>query len=249
MIIGIDTHKYNGLMDYRKSYQAEARFVLSKCGGGYTNTGLPYTDNQWINNVTNAPPIIPCFGSWWYLTGISSSIVSQANYCADLIIPHKSKLTLGFWLDCEEWLAGYTSYNNRDMVLRFIDTFEAKAQFPVKGIYNRQSFWDSFVAPHSKWQTLDLWSARYNPSLTGPWGDGRYIYRDWQTWKFWQDSADGNGLGIEFGAPPPPEADYDIDHDRWYSSLDSLYIYAGLISPPLTYEQKVDKLWAAHPGL
>ena len=249
MIIGIDTHRYNGLMDYRKSYQASARFVLARNGGGYINTGAPFTDNQWINNCNNAPPVIPCFGAWWYMTGLQSTIIAQANHCADLIIPQKEKLTLGFWLDCEEWKPGYSAAQNRDMTLLFIDTFEVRADFPVRGIYTRQSVWDSFVASNSRWVGLDLWAARYNTTLTGPWSDGRFIFRDWQVWRFWQDSADGNGLGQEFGAPAPPDADYDMDMDRWYSSLEALYVYAGIAEPPLTYEQKVDRLWAAHPEL
>ena len=249
----LDTHRYNGLMNYRTAYQAGARGVLSRCGGGYTNTGLPFTDNQWVNNVTNCPPIIPCFGAWWFLAGHPSTIISQANYCADLIIPHKAKLTLGFWLDCEWWVAGNTAAANRDMVLRFIDTFQIRTGIPVRGIYNRQSNWDPYVAASARWADFDLWAARYNSTLCGPWSDGRFLYRDWQTWKFWQHSADGNGLGQAYGAPPPPAADPDIDLDRWYGSLDSLYVYAGLQAEPLTYEEKVDILWGeyliTHPEL
>jgi GH25 family lysozyme M1 (1,4-beta-N-acetylmuramidase) len=248
-IVGIDTHRYNGLMNYRTSYQAGARFVSARCGGGYTNTGQPFTDNQWNSNSVNAPPVFPWFGAWWYMAGYAATIVAQANWCADLLLLHKPKLKLGFWLDCEHWPLGMAQSANRDMVLRFIDTFETRAQMPVRGIYTGQAFWDAYVAPHSRWATLDLWPARYNSTLTGPWSDGRYKFRDWCEWRFWQFSADGNGLGQEFGAPPPPDADYDIDLDRWYSSLDSLYVYAGLQAAPLTYEQKVDRLWDYHPEL
>lgn len=247
IVQGIDTHTYNHLMNYRTTYSAGGRFVLSRCGGGYKDTGQPFTDGQWLNNVTNAPPIIQPFGAWWYLSGIAATVVAQARYCADLIIPHKSVLKLGFWLDCEWWLAGNSTGTNRDIVLSFINEFETKAQFPVRGIYTRQTVWDPYVAPYSKWALLDLWAARFNSTLIGPWSDGRFVFRDWQTWKFWQDSADGNGLGATFGAPP--DADPDIDHDRWFSSLDELYIYAGLKDRPLTYEEKVDILWSAHPEL
>ncbi len=242
IVEGIDTHRYNGLMNYRTAWQAGVRFVLSRCGGGYINTGRPFTDNQWENNANNALPVIPCFGAWWYLTGMADMITAQANWCADLLIPRKLELTLGFWLDCEEWQAGITAAQNRDMVLRFIDIFEARAQLPVRGIYTRQSIWDPFVASHARWGTFDLWGARYNSALAGPWADGRYKFRDWQEWRFWQDSADGNGLGQFYGAPPPPEADYDMDHDRWYSSLESLYAYAKL-QPPVSWAASVDA-WA-----
>ncbi len=243
---GIDNHRYNGLMNYRITRQAGAAFVLSRCGGGYIDTGQPFTDNQWLNNVANAPPVIPCFGAWWYLTGMASTIVAQAKHCADLLIPHKVKLTLGFWLDCEEWEPGNTAAQNRDMTLEFIDTFQARAQIPVRGIYTRQSIWDPFVAVHARWKTFDLWGARYNTTLSGPWSDGRYKFRDWNEWRFFQDSADGNGLGQFYGAPPPPAADYDMDHDRWYSGLESLYVYAGL-QPPASWAVSIDA-WARTLG-
>jgi hypothetical protein len=48
-----------------------------------------------------------------------------------------------------------------------------------------------------------------------PLSDGRYPFRDWHTWRFWQYSADGNGLGQTY-VTPLPGADYDMDLDRWY---------------------------------
>ncbi len=248
-ITGIDVHRYNGQMDYPIAYAAGARFVLARCGGGYTNTGLPFTDSQWENNVAHAPPVIPCFGAWWYLSGFASTVVSQANYCADLLIPHKEALTLGFWLDCEWWSTGIAPTANRDLALRFIDTFQALSGIPVRGIYTRQSIWDAYVAPSARLAALDLWAARYSAALTSPWSDGYYRFRDWQAYKFWQFSADGNGLGQKYGAPAPPAADADIDLDRWALSLDDLYAYAGIQPPALSLEQKVDRLWAAHPEI
>ncbi len=242
-VIGLDTHRYNGPVNYRIARQAGAQFVLSRCGGGYQNTGQPFVDDQWGYNASSAPPIIPCFGAWWYLSGHSGTIYAQASKAAELVIPYKEKLTLGFWLDCEWWLAGVSASENRDMTLRFIDTFEARANMPVRGIYTRQTIWDPYVAPHERWSRLDLWAGRYNSMITGPWADGRYHFRDWPTWKFWQYSADGNGQASRYGVTVPP-ADPDIDLDRWVGSLDSLRIYAGLQEAPLTYEDKVDILWA-----
>lgn len=242
-VAGIDTHKYSGLMNYQTARQNGVDFVLAKNGGGYTDTGGPYTDNQWLNNITNAPPVIAPFGAWWYLSGFASTVVAQANWCADLIIPQKQKINLGFWLDCEHWPMGMAPSANRDLVLRFIDVFEERATIPVRGIYTRQSIWDSYVAPHARWGTLDLWPARYSSSLTSPWSDNYYRFRDWQTWRFWQYSADGNYQGQHYGSPPPPAADYDMDLDRWALTLDDLYDYADLGDAPLSYTQKVDILW------
>lgn len=244
-VLGEDTHRYNGEMDYFKSSLAGIEFVLSRCGGAYIDTGQPFADYQWVKNVSNAPDIIPCFGAWWYFVGCPSTINSQADYCASLVSPYKEKLTLGFWLDCEKWLAGYTAENNRDMVLAFISRFEMRAGTPVRGIYTRQTIWDSFVAPHPKWASLDLWGARFNSTLAGPWSDGRYAFRDWKEWKVWQYSADGNGLAQTYGAPP--DADPDIDLDRWCGTLDELYVYAGIQKPPVKVVDMVHILWDKHP--
>lgn len=246
---GIDVHRYSGLMDYYKSYLASARFVLSRCGGAYQNTHQPFEDNQWQDNAVNAPIVFPCFGAWWYFVGDRLTATQQADFCAELVIPHKAKLTLGFWLDCEYWLAGKTSAYSCNAILQFIDRFEERAGIPVRGIYTRQSIWDPFVAAHARWATLDLWAARYNSTLYGPWADNRFCFRDWLEWRFWQFDADGNGQGQNYGAPPPPAADPDIDLDRWCGTLDGLYKYAGLQPPDLSLNEKVDQLWNYHPEI
>jgi len=66
-------------------------------------------------------------------------------------------------------------------------------------IYTRQSWWDPHVSAGS-WGKYPLIAARYDARLSGPWSDGRFKFRDWETWAGWQFSADGNMRGRDFGA-------------------------------------------------
>lgn len=247
-IEGIDTHRYNGEVDYEIARNAGAKFVLSRCGGAYLNTYQPFADIQWLYNVNNVSFWIPCFGVWWYFVGSKETAVTQAQFCADLIKPYLKNLTMGFWLDCEKWLVGKTAKYNRDAVLLFVDEFQDCSGIPVRGIYTRQSIWDWYVAETERWYDFHLWASRFNCNLTSPWSDGRYKFRDWGTWKIWQDSADGNCLGSKFGAPPPPAADADMDHDLWYGTIEQLYEYCGLLAP-LSQDEINRRLIMAHPEL
>ncbi|HMN11169.1 MAG TPA: GH25 family lysozyme [Bellilinea sp.] len=66
-------------------------------------------------------------------------------------------------------------------------------------IYTRQTWWDRFVLPRSFWKDYRLHAARYSAALSGPWSDGMTKFRDWDEWFLHQYSADGNGLGKEYG--------------------------------------------------
>jgi hypothetical protein len=93
------------------------------------------------------------------------------------------------------------------------------------------------------WKNLDLWAARWvedyeNTALTSPWSDSKYKFRDWNSWKFWQISADNNGLGKMFGSI---DGDADMDLNWFNGTLTELYKYANI-----SYEPEVVSLeeWA-----
>jgi hypothetical protein len=76
-------------------------------------------------------------------------------------------------------------------------------------IYTRALWWNENVAADPAWQKHDMWIARYCPSLDLPWGDGDCQPRDWNEWRFWQFSANGNRRGAEFGAQ---SSSIDLDY-------------------------------------
>lgn len=106
-------------------------------------------------------------------------------------------------------------------------------------IYTRQSWWDRFVLPWSGWAEYGLHAARYvsgsaaphperaddSPGrrmLAGPWSDGRFKFRDWQSWQLWQFSADGNRQGLRYGAESA-----DIDLNWWNGTEVELRAWAA----------------------
>jgi lysozyme len=92
-------------------------------------------------------------------------------------------------------------------------------------IYTRKTWFDYYTNPHPLFPLCDLFAARYSTTLTGPWSDGYYKFRDWQDWEFWQWSASGTLPGIS--SP--------VDMDWFNGSEDDLKLYAG----QQTLEQRI----------
>jgi hypothetical protein len=97
-------------------------------------------------------------------------------------------------------------------------------------VYTRESWWDRYVSAWEGWQEYPLIAARYIQGLTGPWGDGCYMFRDWDEWAGWQFSANGNGQGSRYGGESP-------DMDLTLAKAE----YFGIARPP-TLAERVAKL-------
>jgi len=125
--------------------------------------------------------------------------------------------------------------------------------------YTRESWWDWYVNPWTGWSKYKLWAARYdyysNPSLTSPWSDGRYKFRDYDNWLLWQAYADKppNNQGSRYGVDSTC-----VDMDIFNGTKDELLKYLGIgVTPPdpppsLTLEERVKRLEdcvsKSHPG-
>jgi len=70
-------------------------------------------------------------------------------------------------------------------------------------LYSRAAWLNAHTVADDFWSRLEFWVARYT-SKPQPWGNlgdsPELTPRDFTTWRFWQKSADGNGLGREYGA-------------------------------------------------
>lgn len=90
----------------------------------------------------------------------------------------------------------------------FVDEFYYLTGLRV-GIYTRKTWWDRWMPKGLAWAyPLMLWVAQYGPPP--PW-----IPAGWSGWKFWQYSADGNGLGRQYGMQSAA-----VDIDRYNGTLD-----------------------------
>ena len=203
MILGIDTSHWQGVMDFPKAVSAGAKYNISRAGSINNVTGACYTDYQFPNNKY-AYEHIPS-GFYWYFRP-NHDPNKQADYFSNLAAQSKQgPLTI----DVEEQ-GGCTPEQMRDAVAKFIGRVYANTGIWCD-IYTRATVWNPHsrlidgvyvkagVAESALWPRLNLHIARYG--VTQPWWVGTmYKPRDWNTWLFWQFSADGNGRGPEFGA-------------------------------------------------
>jgi GH25 family lysozyme M1 (1,4-beta-N-acetylmuramidase) len=105
-------------------------------------------------------------------------------------------------------------------------------------IYTAKWYWDAWVNVPSCLNKYELAVAHYT-AATAP-----LMPRGWTDWRIWQYSADHNGKGSVFGAQSS-----DIDLDKFDGDELAFQAWAGVIAMPPTLEDKVGKLWNAHPEL
>jgi hypothetical protein len=92
-------------------------------------------------------------------------------------------------------------------------------------IYTGPYWYNSNVALSNSVYKQPLWIAHWeekSPMLPYEWS------RKGQKARFWQYSADGNGQAVNYGFPPPPYADPDLDLDRWMGSAEEFYESFGV---------------------
>jgi GH25 family lysozyme M1 (1,4-beta-N-acetylmuramidase) len=110
-----------------------------------------------------------------------------------------------------------------DLHIGLVDSiFSQINRYPIE--YTRQSWWDENVNANPRWAQCPLWAARYTDvDIGGPWGDGYFRFRDWQTWHFWQWTSHGRII---------PGYPSDLDLDRWNGDEQSLISFANPTPPP-----------------
>ena len=111
-------------------------------------------------------------------------------------------------LDCEMDRGATVQY-----ITALIEKIASLLQ-PASIIYTRKSWWDPYVLRSSRWKQYKLHVAHYGVSVPA-------LPLDWDDWFIHQYSADGNGLGKQYGCysasvdlnrrkvevqpPPPPD--------------------------------------------
>lgn len=193
---GMDCSKWQGLMQWDIAKAAGVIFAFIRAGSIDNISGACYTDDQFERNADLAPIYIKFTGFYWYFRP-NWDPIKQAQYFANLIRDKTRNLPPA--VDVEE-TGGLSPDKVRDALKAFIK--ELKIQLDIKFvlIYTRQTVWDSGVSPDPVFSMMPLWAARYKLTLTGPWSDGLYKFRDWLVWALWQWWADGNGQGAKYGA-------------------------------------------------
>lgn len=200
MLLGVDVSKWQGEMDWQKCFDAGARFAFIRAGSINNTTGECYTDYQFERNAAIAPEYLPV-GFYWYFRPNHDPIY-QADYFFDLIKDKDQWLPSVEDLESSGGLSAARVTNiSAEFVLRLN---EHSGELPL--LYSRAYWLNRNTIPDDLMKLLELWIARYT-SKGKPWGNilpwpdsPGYKPRDYDDWKFWQFSADGNGRGAEFGA-------------------------------------------------
>ena len=221
--LGIDVSKWQKFMNWLIASSAGARFAFIRAGS-ISVGGEIYTDYQFERNARIAPDYMP-IGFYWYFRPYHDP-VKQGNYFCDLIKDKRWKLPPVIDLE----VAGNLS--PLDVTTRtgtFALTINDRlGVLPI--LYSRAYWLNKNTVTNDLLKLLDLWIARYT-SKSKPWGNlfdfPGIKPRDYDDWKFWQWSADGNGRGAEFGAESK-----SIDLDYFNGDQAALDKYTDNTVPP-----------------
>jgi GH25 family lysozyme M1 (1,4-beta-N-acetylmuramidase) len=218
MLQGGDVSQWRGEMNWDAFFDNGMRYSIIRA----MINGRP--DTQYERNVrilTEQKRWFLCYGATGYPT--LSNAIPYARAFADLV---KGVPYLALWWDAEasgllnpQEMAKYTSEVLGELSVLLPGT--------ILEIYTRQTFWDSSVAA-GNWSKYPLAAARYNEQLTCPWSDGRFEFRDWDAWRYWQISQcwDGAKYGAESRCI---DGDYFNGNEEMFKEVYNI----GEIPPPV----------------
>ena len=176
MLQGSDVSQWQGEMDWNKFFDNGMRYAIIRAminGRADTefdrNAQILVDQKRWFG----------VYGATGYPT--LSNAIPYAKALADLV---RGMPYLFIWWDSEakgELSPSQMARYNSEVL------GELSVQLPeaILEIYTRQTFWDSSVLA-GNWDKYPLAAARYNEQLTCPWSDGRFKFRDWDDWRYWQ---------------------------------------------------------------
>jgi len=215
---GFDLSHWNSTVNHQTAVNAGIQFGYFRA-----TLGTTYPDDQYSNNRTNAGNRYP-WGSYHALTTAAGS--SQAQWFWSKAKDNPGKLPL--LLDAEIIMAASII---KSCVLQLYTL--TGGQYPL--IYTSAYKWS--LITDDPVNSNKTWISNHCPLIVAHWGtDSPILPPGWATYAVHQYSADNNGLGVTYGAPPPPAADADMDLDRTSAG------WLGQFLPPSDIESRVTAL-------
>lgn len=234
-VLGVDVSKWQGTMNWSKTVSAGARFAIIRAGYSSSNGGGNYTDERFEENVIGADSVGLPIGYYWYFRP-NYNVNAQVDYFCSLIRDKPRRLPVVMDLESTGNLTpAVITRRSADFALRVNENIN---ELPM--LYSRAYWLNANTIPDDLMKLLELWIARYT-SKGKPWGNllpwpdsPRIKPRDYDTWVFWQYSADGNNKGAEFGA-----SSNSIDLNYFNGDMAAFRTYIGE-EPPPTYSDEAD---------
>ena len=195
---GIDVSYWQKVINWEKAKSQVISFAFIRA-----SHGASYVDPYLMINLDETARLAIPRGLYHYLKPLEN-IAQQAQLFARLV--NASTTELYCTLDLEE-NGGLKPAEYEARIHSFVQVFQNQSTKPIM-IYTRASFFNTSV-PLTNWAwKLPLWIANWTSS------NQPLLPREWsshgQSWLFWQYSANGNGLGAQYGV-----ATKNVDLDRF----------------------------------
>ena len=213
-VLGVDVSKHQGVMDWQKCYNAGARYAIIRAGSIDSITGVCYEDYQFQRNSEIAPEYMPC-GYYWYMRP-NFDAFKQSDFFSNLINGKPRKLPA---VDDAEAIVNMEMMYIEKRHRQFCEAMDENTNDTTM-IYSNVGYW-SYPNIYAKkgipaWAAVrPFWVANFTIA------DKPWMPVTWDEWLFWQFSADGNGLGHEFGAT----GSHAIDLNRFNGDMDLSLIH------------------------
>lgn len=245
----VDVSRYQGKINGAQLKAAGFCAIVARCTIGWS-----YRDPWYKNNLVEAHDNDMLFGAYHVLWPDNNAPVREAQWFAENIAPSGLEGP-DFIVADLELKQSKTAAQVATQIGLLLPAMEHEIGLkPI--IYTGSWFWNGAThlgpaTPIGIEKDYALWEAEYlNPPAWKTHWDPQdapqdpskpaVLGRGWTDWAIWQWTSRGRPIGVESG---------NLDYDVYDGTEEEFKQFLGLDSPPLTYEQKVDILWEAHPEL
>jgi len=245
---GIDISHWNSWENPEAAWEAGARFIIVRIGSINNLTGICYTDYDLENNMSllkewneNNPDKILAVGVYFF-GRLNHDVHKQAQFIADTV--KYCEEDLGVKVGVVVW--DHEVYGSASLLKAGV---EETALFTGKetGIYTSPNIWNTMTPGDKSWASnfflwIAQWTSASSPMELEPWKSAEI------DWTFWQFSAENNGLGVTFGAAPPPYGDHDMDINWFNGEYSDVLNFFNYIEEEPEPVEKLGTIYIEKPG-
>jgi len=184
-ILGIDTSKWNGFVDWKLAVNNGASFAYIKSSQWDKD---PRFSESWVNSRGVLPRGAYHFLEWGW------SEVKQAELMVKILGNDIGELPPALDLELDPAPYGLLATQVSTKARAFCDTVE-RLTGRIPTIYVGHYFWEQWGSEAERWARYPLWLPWYAPMLyiqlrTG----GTGAPKPWTNWTIWQFTSSGKGL-------------------------------------------------------